>query len=165
MEKTSSSDKKFISFILNYICDNKAKDMRILLEDMTKYMQSLEPKCEPNLYRKQYGNLKACFKLPPIMTVFFLDANLIKFQPGERIKECKDASIISEEDYQKYLKAMDIFWTNKLTVTKSLKENVCKACGLSYKISINGPGKCDKGDAHVPKYDWSKSPDVLKCEI
>eukprot|EP00826_Nyctotherus_ovalis_P003418 TRINITY_DN10697_c0_g2_i3.p1 TRINITY_DN10697_c0_g2~~TRINITY_DN10697_c0_g2_i3.p1 ORF type:complete len:166 (+),score=49.32 TRINITY_DN10697_c0_g2_i3:151-648(+) len=165
MEKTSSTDKKFISFILNYMCDNKAKEMRILLEDMTKYMQTLEPKCEPNLFRKQYGNLKACFKLPAINNVFFLDANLIKFQAEDKMKKCKDEGIISEADYKKYLQALDIYWTHQLSVTKSLDENVCKMCKRSYKVAVNKAGCCDNGEAHVPSYDWSKSEDVLKCKI
>eukprot|EP01022_Parablepharisma_sp_SALTPOND_P027249 TRINITY_DN660_c0_g1_i1.p1 TRINITY_DN660_c0_g1~~TRINITY_DN660_c0_g1_i1.p1 ORF type:complete len:451 (+),score=41.10 TRINITY_DN660_c0_g1_i1:2098-3450(+) len=165
MEKVSTSDKKFISFILNYICDNKAIDMRVQLEDLSKYMLTLEPKCEPNLFRKQYGNLKTCFKLPGVEKVFFLDNNLVKFQPGDKIKHCKDVGIISEADYTKYLKGMDTYWTQKLTVTKSLAENVCKTCGSSYKVSVNAKGLCKDGEAHVPKYDWSKSPDVLKCEI
>ena len=165
MEKTSSSDRNFISFILNYMCNNKAKEMRILLEDLTKYMQSLDPKCEPNLFRKQYGNMKACFKLPAINNVFFLDANLVKFQPENKMKNRKDSGIISEADYKKYLQALDIYWTHELGVKKSLGENVCKTCKRSYKVSVNKEGCCDNGAAHIPSYDWTKSEDVLKCKI
>ncbi len=165
MEKVSTSDKHFISFLLNYICDHKADEMRITLEELSKYMLTLEPKSEPNLFRNQYGNLKTCLKLPGIEKVFFLDNNLVKFQPGDKIKLAKDSGVISEADYQKYLKGMDTYWTQKLTVTKSLGENVCKVCGTSYKVPVNGKGQCMNGEAHVPKYDWAKSPDVLKCEL
>ncbi len=165
MEKVPSSDKNFISFVLNYMCDHRAAEMWLSLEDFSKYMHSLPPKCEPNLFRKQYGNLKTCLKLPTMSPVFFLDNNIVKFQSEEKIKHCADIGIISAEDYQKYLKAMDVYWTQKLSVAKSLGENVCKVCGDTYKLVINKKGQCKTGEAHVPKYDWTKSPDVLKCEL
>eukprot|EP00831_Metopus_contortus_P005963 TRINITY_DN12247_c0_g1_i4.p1 TRINITY_DN12247_c0_g1~~TRINITY_DN12247_c0_g1_i4.p1 ORF type:complete len:113 (+),score=15.99 TRINITY_DN12247_c0_g1_i4:156-494(+) len=69
------------------------------------------------------------------------------------------------DSYKTYLVALDKFWTKKLTVWKSLGDNFCKVCNSSYKVSVNQKGHCSNGEAHTPKYDWSKNPDVLKCEI
>eukprot|EP00829_Urostomides_striatus_P013331 TRINITY_DN3670_c0_g2_i1.p1 TRINITY_DN3670_c0_g2~~TRINITY_DN3670_c0_g2_i1.p1 ORF type:complete len:120 (-),score=25.24 TRINITY_DN3670_c0_g2_i1:5-364(-) len=113
MEKVPSFDKHFISFLLNYIC-TRPEEMRMQLEDLSKYMTTLPPKCEENLFRKQYGNLKTCMKLPTIETVFFLDSNLVKFQSEEKMKACKDKGIISQADYEKYLASLKIYWTHQL---------------------------------------------------
>jgi len=49
---------------------------------------SMPPKCEENLYRKQYGNLKECVtKGKGIMTVFQLDGTCFKFQKHHKVIE------------------------------------------------------------------------------
>ena len=57
----SSSEKKFINFLTNYIVSTNPGDLQTNISQLSKYMlDELPPKCEENLYRKQYGNLKDC---------------------------------------------------------------------------------------------------------
>ena len=57
----SSSEKHFITFLVNYVVDTNPGDLQTNLSILSKFMlDKLPAKCEPNLYRKQYGNLKDC---------------------------------------------------------------------------------------------------------
>jgi hypothetical protein len=67
----SSSEKKFITFLsnltlvyqllVNFIVENNPGDLLTNITHLSKYMlDKMPPKCEENLYRKQYGNLKDC---------------------------------------------------------------------------------------------------------
>ena len=49
----SSSERKFITFLINYIVDTNPGDLYTNLTHLSKYMlDSLPPKCDENLYRK-----------------------------------------------------------------------------------------------------------------
>lgn len=56
MEKiltVTSSEKQFITFLINYIVSTNPGDLYTNLEKLSKYMlDKLPPKCEENLYRK-----------------------------------------------------------------------------------------------------------------
>ena len=57
----SSGEKQFITFLIKYIVDTEPGDLQTNISKLSKYMlDDLEPKCDVNLYRKQYGNLKDC---------------------------------------------------------------------------------------------------------
>ena len=161
----NSSDKKFLSFLLAWMYENAWKNFRESTEKVSQYMHTLDTKCEANLYRKQYGNLKQALKLPQIETIFWLDANIIRFQEKEKIYFAKEKGYISAEDYQGYLDFVDRHLTYQLGIKKNLGQNHCKVCNMSYKETINKPGLCKDGAAHTPKYDFGMDPDVLKCEI
>ena len=78
----SSSEKKFITFLVNHLVTVSPGDLQTNLEHISKYMlDKLPPKCEENLYRKQYGNLKDCMLAGKngIMKVFMLDGTCFKF--------------------------------------------------------------------------------------
>jgi hypothetical protein len=164
--KVNSEDKMFISFLLNHICETRPEEMWMSIENLSKFMLTLDALDKANLYRKQYGNLKEVIKLPQILNVLFLDNNIIRFNKKERITQCADLGIISAADYEVYLETEKIFWTHKLTLLKNLKKNLCKNCNDSYKVVVNKTGLCHTtGGAHDPKYDFSKSDDVLLCQI
>ena len=79
--KVYSSEKKFIVFLINYLVDTNPGDLLTNISHLSKYMlDEMPPKCEENLYRKQYGNLKdCCLQGKGIMTVFQLDGTTFKF--------------------------------------------------------------------------------------
>ena len=57
----SSSEKDFIHFLTAYIVETDPGDLQTNISKLSKHMlDSMPAKCEENLYRKQYGNLKDC---------------------------------------------------------------------------------------------------------
>ena len=70
---------------------------------LSKHMtDNLPPKCEENLYRKQYGNLKECVLAGrTIMTVFKLDGTCFKFQKWEQIVAVNNAGNMEPEAWEK----------------------------------------------------------------
>ena len=83
----SSGEKKFITFLINYVVDTSPGDLQTNLMNLSKHMlDSMDPKCEENLYRKQYGNLKdCCLAGRGIMSVFQLSGTAFKFSKWEKI--------------------------------------------------------------------------------
>ena len=78
----SSSEKAFLHFLVNYIVDTNPGDLYTNLEALSKYMLDKMPaKCDENLYRKQYGNLKDCvLHGKGIMKVFLLDGTTFRLR-------------------------------------------------------------------------------------
>ena len=60
---------------------------------LSKHMvDNMDAKCNENLYRKQYGNLKDCvLSSPAVMSVFKLDATCFKFQKWPLIEAANAA--------------------------------------------------------------------------
>lgn len=49
---------------------------------------------------------------------------------------------------------------------KNNEMNLCKKCGLRFHVRGNAMGQCNADETrHEAKYDFSKSEDVLECEI
>ena len=49
----SSGEKKFLTFLINYVVDNGDGDLQTNLTHVTKHMQdNMSAQCEENLYRK-----------------------------------------------------------------------------------------------------------------
>ena len=96
---TSSSEKKFITFLVNYTIDNKPADLFTNLMHVQKHMtDNMANDCEENLYRKQYGNLKQCvLDGKTIMTVFKLDGTCFKLQDLDTIKAVYEAGNMEEQ--------------------------------------------------------------------
>ena len=76
-----SNEKKFLTFLINWVVDTSPGDLQTNLVHLSKHMtDNMLPKCEENLYRKQYGNLKECVLAGrTIMSVFVLDGTCFKF--------------------------------------------------------------------------------------
>ena len=75
------NEKKFLTFLINYIVDTNPGDMQTNLMHLTKHMtDNLDSKSEENQHRKKFGNLKECVSSSEIiMTVFKLDGTCFKF--------------------------------------------------------------------------------------
>ena len=57
----SSSEKKFMVFLIDYIVETNPGDLYTNISKLSQHMlDNMPAKCEENLYRKQYGNLKDC---------------------------------------------------------------------------------------------------------
>ena len=78
----TSWEKEFIEFLVQYIVDTNPGDLQTNLQTLSQYMlDKLPPKCEVNLYRKQYGNLKDCvLQGKGIMKVFALEGTAFRFK-------------------------------------------------------------------------------------
>eukprot|EP00349_Pseudokeronopsis_sp_Brazil_P005485 CAMPEP_0202958282 /NCGR_PEP_ID=MMETSP1396-20130829/2645_1 /ASSEMBLY_ACC=CAM_ASM_000872 /TAXON_ID= /ORGANISM="Pseudokeronopsis sp., Strain Brazil" /LENGTH=60 /DNA_ID=CAMNT_0049676271 /DNA_START=128 /DNA_END=310 /DNA_ORIENTATION=- len=60
----------------------------------------MDAKCEENLYRKQYGNLKDCIlQGKGIMKVFKLEGTAFRFQSHPNVVACYESGILLEEGY------------------------------------------------------------------
>jgi hypothetical protein len=165
MQPSVSSEKAFAIYVLTYICTKYPEDLRIESEDLSKHLLTLEPKCEVNLFRKQYGNLKDCYKNKSFQAIFRIDANIIIVRKLAEIEAAMAAKVISEKEVALYKEAFLKFTIKERSVWKINDMNVCKVCGSSYKEIINKKGQCKTGDEHKPSYDWKKDGDVMKCNI
>lgn len=78
----SSGERNFITFLIDYVVTNDPGDLQTNLSKLSQYMlDKLPAKCEENLYRKQYGNLKdCCLHGKGIMSIFQLDGTTFKFK-------------------------------------------------------------------------------------
>ena len=56
--KITSFDKTFMSFLLRELIKHDRDRMRTTVSKLGEEMEKMDTKCEENLYRKQYGNLK-----------------------------------------------------------------------------------------------------------
>ncbi len=52
----SGSKADFLSFVVNYICDTNPEELQVMVADLTRAIQKLDPKCEANLFRKVNGH-------------------------------------------------------------------------------------------------------------
>ena len=101
MEQTQitvlSPEKKFITFLINYIVETNPGDLQTNLSQISSYMlNDMPPKCEENLYRKQYGNLKDCIlQGKGIMRVFQLDGTCFKFLKHPLVEQAFYSGIIA----------------------------------------------------------------------
>ena len=126
-------------------------------------LDTMDPKCEENLYRKQYGNLKECvLDGAGIMSVFKLDGTSFRMRKRSQIQACYDAGIIPEDAWEEYLVAYDKWLTNLLLICKRTENNICSKCEKRYHISSTSG--CTHGE-HTPSYDFEIDEDVLKCKI
>ena len=135
MESSAKSDEKaFIGFLVNYVWENKPKDLFTNLDKISKHMlDNMEPLCNENLYRKQYGNLKECVKDGKnIMKVFKLDGTSFRMQKRDKMQEWYDNGIIPEDAWENYLVAYDVYMTNLLSICKRTSNNICAKCTKRY---------------------------------
>ena len=89
----SSSEKQFIEFLVDYVVTTNPGDLLTNLEKLSKHMtDNLPPKCDANLYRKQYGNLKDCIlQGKGIKRVFVLDGTCFRFRRHAEVMQALDA--------------------------------------------------------------------------
>ena len=52
-----------------------------------------------------------------------------------------------------------------LTLAKNNGMNICARCEAKFYITGNREDSCMGEHKHIQKYDWTKSEDVLECEI
>ena len=78
---TPAQEKKFLTFLINYVVDTSPTMLQTNLQHLSKHMlDNMDPLDALNLHRKQYGNLKECVLASPIiMSVFKLDGTCFKF--------------------------------------------------------------------------------------
>ena len=165
MPSIGSSEKRFIGFLLKFMCSTNPKNLFTNLDKISKHMlDKMDSKCDENLYRKQYGNLKECVLAGDgIMQVFKLDGTSFRLQKRDQMQQCYDAGLIPEDAWQDYLVAYDIYMTNHLGIVKRTSNNVCSKCEKRYHTTV--VKNCPSGGDHTPAYDFDKDEDVLKCKI
>ena len=65
------NELEFLTFLINFVVDKSPGDLLINFSDLSEHMVKMEHKCDENLYRKQYGNMKECVEAgKAIMAVF-----------------------------------------------------------------------------------------------
>ena len=164
--KVTSSEKIFIEFLIDYIVETNAGDMITNLQKVSTHIQDqYPPKHELNLYRKSFGNLKDCVKAEATQLVFRIDGTSFKFQHPNKVELANQAGVLTEKAWARYQEGRKIYLTKQLGLCKTNNMNYCKLCEGRYFVTANGEGQCTKGDAHIPQYDFTKSDDVLECEI
>ena len=165
----NSEEKKFLTFLINYVVDTSPGDLQTNLMHLSKHMlDNMDAHCSENLYRKQYGNLKDCvLQGPAIMSVFKLDGTCFKFQEWENIVAANEAGKLEPEAWEKAQQGHVSHMTKLLTMCKQNNMNICKACKMRYYKAAEHTN-CGANDCgpHTPKYDFAlDAENVLNCEI
>ena len=164
----SSGEKKFLTFLINYVVDTSPGDLQTNLMHLSKHMQdNMETQCEENLYRKQYGNLKECVLAgATIMTVFKLDGTCFKFQKWEKIVAVNAAGNMESAAWERAQAGHVSYLTKHLGMCKQNRMNICKACEMKYHVAAEHTNcGANNAGAHTPQYNFELDEDVLNCEI
>ncbi len=119
--KVSSSEKAFIEFLIDYIVATNPGDMQTNLQNMSQHMlDNMPPKCEANLYRKQYGNLKDCIlQGKGIKQVLVLDGTAFKFRRHPEVVQAYEAGTVTEAGFQRYMEGRTIYLNKHLNLMKT----------------------------------------------
>ena len=165
--KCSSSETKFLTFLIEYVVRTNAGELQTNLMHLSKHMtDDLAPKCEENLYRKQYGNLKECVLAgKAIMKVFTLDGTCFKLNKPAAVEPVYKAGSLNQEGWDKYCEGRKIYLTKQLTMCKQNKMNYCRFCDIRYYIAAKKDCGKKKDTKCEPLYDFTKDDDVLNCEV
>ena len=166
--KCPSNEKKFLTFLVNYVVRTNPGDLQTNLMHLSKHMtDDLAPKSEENLYRKQYGNLKECVLAgKTIMKVFTLDSTCFKLNKPEKVEPIYRAGNMEQEAWDKYCEGRRSYLTKHLTLCKNNKMNFCKLCERKFYIKATGQ-TCSKSknSGCKPAYDFTIDDNVLNCAI
>mmetsp|Transcript_25411 Transcript_25411/g.28220 ORF Transcript_25411/g.28220 Transcript_25411/m.28220 type:complete len:170 (+) Transcript_25411:6-515(+) len=165
LPSAGSDEKRFIGFLLKFICSTQPKNLHTNLDKISKYMlDKMEALCNENLYRKQYGNLKECVLAGEgILAVFKLDGTCFKLKKRDQLGACYEGGLIPDDAWEEYLTAYDIYMTNHLAIVKRTKNNICRKCEKRYHNTVTKD--CSAGGDHEPSYDFDQDEDILKCKI
>lgn len=122
-------EKKFLTFLVNYIVDNKPGVLQTNLVHLSKHMrENLPTNSLSNKYRKRYGNLKDCVtSSTAIMTVFKLDNTTFKMKKWEELVAANEAGFLEPEAWDKIKTGVDQnieneFETNRLIRQRSSQQ-------------------------------------------
>ena len=166
--KCPSNEKKFLTFLISYVVQTNPGDLHTNLTHLTKHMtDDLDAKCEENLYRKQYGNLKECVLAgKTIMKVFTLDGTCFRLNKPALVEPVFNAGNIEQDGWDKYCEGRKAYLLKHLTLCKQNAMNICKKCEQKYYVKAAGLN-CSKGKdgVHSPQYDFAKDDNVLNCEV
>ena len=105
--KITSFDKTFLSFLLRQLIAYDRDRMRITVTKLGEVMEKMPTKCEENLYRKQYGNLKGALNTDAVQAAFTVSGPLIQFRDEETITALHESGAFSEEDYKLYAETLE----------------------------------------------------------
>ena len=116
----TSGERAFIYFLVDYIVSTNPGDLYTNIQHLSKHMlDNMPPKCEENLYRKQYGNLKDCLlQGSGIMSVFNLDGTCFKFRSHADVTNAYGNGILTEDAYAKYLQGRESYLLKHLTLMR-----------------------------------------------
>lgn len=165
--KVTSGEKKFLTFLINYVVRTNSGELQTNLTHLTKHMtDDLEPKCEENLYRKQYGNLKECVLAgKAIMKVFTLDGTAFRMNKPAVVEQVYKAGNMEEEAWLKYCEGRKLYMTKQLTMCKNNAMNICRHCDIRYYVKANKDCGKKKDTKCEAQYDFTKDDNVLNCEV
>ena len=126
-KNVTSSEKEFIEFLINYIVETNPGDLLTNLDKISKHMlDDLPPKCDVNLYRKQYGNLKDCvLQGKGIMQVFFLDGTCFRFKKHVEVYAAHERGVLTETAFERYLEGRHSYLLKHLNLMKKSSMNEC----------------------------------------
>lgn len=98
-------EKKFLTFLVTYIVDNKPGILQTNLVHLSKHMRDNMPKNSPsNKYRKRFGNLKDLVtSSEAIMSVFKLENTTFKMKKWEQLVIANEAGYLEPEAWEKIL--------------------------------------------------------------
>lgn len=86
--KPIGGELEFITLLVDYVVTTNPGDLQTNLDKISKHMlDNMDPLDSRNIYRKAYGNLKACVTDgKAIMAVFQLDGTCFKFQKPAQVE-------------------------------------------------------------------------------
>ena len=169
LPRVTSGEKQFIEFLIGYIVETNPGDMITNIAKLSQHIQEkYDPKHDLNLHRKQFGNFKDCVKTDGMKCVFTIDGSCFKFVHWTKVEQAAQAGILTPAAWAVYQDGRRQYLTKHLTLCKNNKMNICKQCEAKYFLTNNEEGMCVKAGEegiHMPGYDFSKSENVLECEI
>ena len=96
-----------MSFLLRQLIDHDRDRMRITITKLGEIMEKMDTKCEENLFRKQYGNLKGALAQDGVQAGFTVKGPLIEFRDEEAITALHKAGVFPEEEFKLYAETLE----------------------------------------------------------
>jgi hypothetical protein len=126
----SSSELAFITFLVDFVVETNPGDLFTNLSKISQHMlDHLPPKCEANLYRKQYGNLKDCIlQGKGILQVFNLDGTCFRFKKHAEVMTAYKNGAMTEDALSRYLYGRNEYLLKHLNLMKDNDMNECAKC-------------------------------------
>ena len=90
---------------------------------------NMPPKCDENLYRKAYGNMKDCIMQGKgILKVFKLDGTCFKLRKNAEVMLAREKGVLTDNAFNKYLEGYEQYLLKHLNLMKDNSMNECKKC-------------------------------------
>jgi hypothetical protein len=118
-----SGEQRFIHFVIEAMCRECRYRLQLSIAEVTPMLRTLSATDSANLFRKQFGNLEACFKHRQVSRVFYLDSMIIKVLPDDRLQDAVSSGLLSADDFSRI--------SQKRIELDTLQQEALKRAGFS----------------------------------